>query len=368
MVINMERTSGRMMKGKETGSMKALVMRAPNEYAVEECPIPDCGENEVLIKVEAVAICGSDPVLLAGGSLKDGLPATLPFIPGHEGAGTVVACAPTVKAFKPSDRVALESHLGCGYCENCKSGRYNLCRNFGDLAAGHKQYGFTVPGCYAEYCVCKSEVLHPMPEGLTFEQAAMTDTVATAYHLLERTGIVVGGWSVIVGCGPVGMAMLMLSRAMGSRAIVVDTGYRLDLAKAMGAEQTVDFAQADAVEAVYAATCGAGADRAFDCAGNAASMRIALKSARRGGTVGLVAIPKEPMMSIDIKTIVWDEKKLIGSRGNPNCHEHVMAMMRGGFIAAERMITHRFPLERISEAMQLFVARQDGVMKVVITF
>ncbi len=121
--------------------MKALVMRGPGQFGIEEVPKPVCGDREVLVQVKAVAICGSDPVLLAGGSLSDGLPGSLPHIAGHEGAGIIVQCGKDVKGFAVGDRVAVESHLGCGYCENCQAGRYNLCRNFGDVSAGHKQHG-----------------------------------------------------------------------------------------------------------------------------------------------------------------------------------------------------------------------------------
>lgn len=347
--------------------MKALVMRAPGKFEIEQVPMPTCGEREVLVKVAAVAICGSDPVLLAGGSLADGLPGELPHIAGHEGAGTIVQCGKDVRGFAVGDRVAVESHLGCGYCENCLSGHYNLCMNFGNVAAGHKQYGFTVPGCFAEYCVYRAEVLHKIPDNLTFDHGALTDTVATAFHSIEQAGVVAGGWTVIVGCGPVGMAMLMLCRAMGSKTIVLETGARQKKAREFGADYVMDFLDEDVSERILAATGGVGADRCFDCAGNKASMALALRACRRGGTVGLVAIPKKPEMEIDIKTIVWDEKKLVGSRGNPNCHRRILEMMSAGFIEAERMITHHFPLERFQEAVELFTSRSDGVIKVIIT-
>ena len=347
--------------------MKALVMRGPGQFGIEEVPKPVCGDREVLVQVKAVAICGSDPVLLAGGSLSDGLPGSLPHIAGHEGAGIIVQCGKDVRGFAVGDRVAVESHLGCGYCENCQAGRYNLCRNFGDVSAGHKQYGFTVPGCFAEYCVYRPEVLHKIPDNLSYDHGALTDTVCTAFHAMEQTGIVPGGWTVVVGCGPVGMAMLMLAKAQGSRAIVLETGARREKAKEFGADYVIDFMEPNVVEQILEITGGVGADRCFDCAGNKASMELALHSCRRGGSVGLVAIPKGNTMEIDLKTIVWDEKKLIGSRGNPNCHDRALAMMSSGLLAAERMITHHFPLDRFQEALDLFTSRNDGVIKVIIT-
>ena len=347
--------------------MKALVMHGPGQFGVEEVPKPVCGDNEVLVQVKAVAICGSDPVLLAGGSLADGLPRSLPHIAGHEGAGLIVECGKNVHGFAVGDRVAVESHLGCGYCENCQAGRYNLCMNFGNVAAGHKQYGFTVPGCFAEYCVYRPEVLHKIPDNLTYDHGALTDTVCTSFHAIEQAGVVPGGWTVIVGCGPVGMAMLMLCRAMGSRTIVLETGARREKAKEFGADFVFDFMDSDVLEQIQKITGGKGADRCFDCAGNRSSMDLALHACRRGGTVGLVAIPKNHQMEIDIKTIVWDEKKLVGSRGNPNSHDRALAMMSAGLIEPERMVTHHFPLERFQEALDLFTSSNDGVIKVIIT-
>lgn len=346
--------------------MKALVMRGPGEYAVEEVPKPVCGDNEVLMRVKSVAICGSDPPLLAGDSLPDGLPGSLPHIPGHEGAGVIEAVGKNVCGFAVGDRVAVESHLGCGCCENCLAGRYNLCLHFGDVSAGHKQYGFTVPGCFAEYCVYRAEVLHKLPDNLSFDHGALTDTVSTAFHLTEQAGVVAGGWTLIVGCGPVGMAMLMLCRAMGSRTIVLETGTRQEKAREFGADAVIDFMDSDVLEQIMKLTGGIGADRAFDCAGNKSSMNLALHACRRGGVAGLVAIPKGGLMEIDVKTIVWDQKKLVGSRGNPNCHRRVLELMSSGFVEAQRMITHHFPLDRFREASDLFTSRQDGVVKVII--
>lgn len=347
--------------------MKALVMRGPGQFGIEEVPMPICGDDEVLVRVKSVAICGSDPVLLAGGSMKDGLPRSLPHIPGHEGAGVIEQIGKNVRGYKVGDAVAVESHLGCGYCENCQAGHYNLCMNFGKVELGHKQYGFTVPGCFAEYCVYRTEVLHKIPDNLTYDHGALTDTVATAFHLIQQAGVKPGGWTTIVGCGPVGMAMLMLCRAIGSKTIVLETGSRLKKAKEFGADYAIDFMDTDALEQVLAVTDHIGADQSFDCAGNRASMNLALHTCRRGGTVGLVAIPAKPEMEIDIKTIVWDEKKLVGSRGNPNCHKQVLEMMSAGYIEAEKMISHHFPLDQFKEALDLFTSRADGVVKVIIT-
>ena len=131
--------------------MRAVVMRGPGEFGVEMVDIPTPGYKEVLVRIKAVSICGSDPKVFNGGFMSIGWPPAFPFTPGHEWAGEVVALGEGVTDYKVGDRVAGEAHCGCGTCDNCQRGMYNLCLNYGKVAAGHRHYGFTYQGAYAEY-------------------------------------------------------------------------------------------------------------------------------------------------------------------------------------------------------------------------
>ena len=348
--------------------MRALVMRGPDDYGVEEVPVPKPGFQEVLVRMRAVALCGSDPPLLEGKSRKDGLPACLPFIPGHEGAGIVAEIGPGAEMFRPGDPVAAEAHLGCGWCQNCREGRYNLCLNFGRQETGHKQYGFTVQGCYAEYCVFHIRSVHRIPEGLSCEQGALADTLATALHGIRLAGVIPGGTAAVMGCGPVGMSASLLLKAMGSRVIICGRGDRLRKAALLGADEVIEYPSCDVGKAVKALTDGLGADRVIECAGTEQSFRNSIASVKRGGTVAVIAMPAEDLCSLDLKAVVWNELTIVGSRGNPNCHEEVLRMMAAGLIDPSPMITHRFPLEQMREAVRTFHGRLDGSMKILIQF
>ena len=346
--------------------MKALVMRAPGEYGVEDVKKPVPGFQEVLVRMHSVAICGSDPPLLAGESLKDGLPAYMPFIPGHEGAGVVETVGSGVTDFKPGDMVAAEAHLGCGHCANCRMGRYNLCLNFGIREQGHKQYGFTAQGCYAQYCVYHIRAVHHIPDGLTCEHGAMADTMATALHGIESVGIRPGGLTAVMGCGPVGMSAMLLAKAMGSRVILCGRGDRLERGKQMGVDVVLDYTAEDIGERIHSISGGIGADQVIECAGTELSFRNCIAGVKRGGRIALLSSPRKSSYGIDMKAIMWNELTLCGSRGNPNSHQKVMQMMKMGIADPLPMITHRFALEDMREAVDVFTQRRDGCIKALI--
>lgn len=348
--------------------MRALVMREPGKYGVEEIEKPFPGYQEVLVKMRCVAVCGSDPPLLAGESLKDGLPACLPFVPGHEGAGVVEALGEGVTGFKPGDLVAAEAHLGCGHCKNCREGRYNLCLNFGNRANGHKQYGFTEQGCYAEYCVFHIRSVHHIPDGLTCEHGAMADTMATALHGIRLAGIRPGGITAVMGCGPVGMSAVILAKAMGSRVILCGRGSRLKRGRQMGADEILDYTKDDIGERIRQISGQDGADQVIECAGTELSFHNCIAGVKRGGRIAVLSIPRTEACEIDMKAIVWNELTLCGSRGNPNCHDQVLQMMKMGMADPLPMITHRFALEDMEQAVDVFTGRREGCIKVLIRF
>lgn len=342
-------------------------MTAPGEYKIDLIEKPSPGPHEVLVKMTAVAVCGSDPKLLSGESRADNMPPRYPFVPGHEGAGVVEAVGDKVWTFKPGDRVAAEAHLGCGVCPNCREGRYNLCIHFGDFSKGHRQYGFTEQGCFAQYCVYHPRALHHLPDSVTDEEGALADTLATGLHSIRMVGIKPGGMTGIIGNGPVGLGVQIITQALGSRTIVVGNSARLGLSLELGAAHVFDYRDGSVVESLKKATGFLGVDQVFDCAGNSHSVNTALSICRRGGRIGLIAVPSNRQTEIFLKAIMWDELSVIGSRGNPNCHDAALSMIAEKQINPQSMITHRYPIERFSEAIQVVQNRLEHVMKVIIT-
>ena len=343
--------------------MRAVVIHAPGEFNVETVPVPKPGRGEVLVEVKSVAICGSDPGIFNGKVLQNGWPPYYPFTAGHEFAAQVVEVGEGV-GLKAGDRVAGEAHCGCGICENCKKGFYNLCLNYG--RAGHHHYGHNTPGCYAQYQVYDQKALTLLPDNVTYDQGAMVDTTGIAYNALRLTGVEPGGWTVVIGPGPMGIAAMLLASAMGSRTVVIGRGRRLALAGELGADVLVDFEAVEDPVAEVRRITGGGAHQVIEAAGNATAYYESIQMARKGGHVALISIPAQDGQQAALKSLIMNQITLHGVRANPNCSKTVLDMMSQGILPVEKMITHRFPLEQIHEAFDTFTGRKDGAVKVVI--
>ena len=344
--------------------MRAVVIHAPGEFTVETVPVTKPGRGEVLVEVKSVAICGSDPGIFNGKVLQNGWPPYYPFTAGHEFAAQVVEVGEGVGSLKAGDRVAGEAHCGCGICENCKKGFYNLCLNYG--RAGHHHYGHNTPGCYAQYQVYDQKALTLLPDNVTYDQGAMVDTTGIAYNALRLTGVEPGGWTVVIGPGPMGIAAMLLASAMGSRTVVIGRGRRLALAGELGADVLVDFEAVEDPVAEVRRITGGGAHQVIEAAGNATAYYESIQMARKGGHVALISIPAQDGQQAALKSLIMNQITLHGVRANPNCSKTVLDMMSQGILPVEKMITHRFPLEQIHEAFDTFTGRKDGAVKVVV--
>ena len=350
----------------KTGEMQALVLTAPHEFEIRSIPIPRPGANEILARVHAIAICGTDAEIVEG-TFKGRWPRAYPFTPGHEWAGEVVDAGAVAKGFGfvPGTRIAGTSHSGCGYCRMCRTGRYNLCFNYGREDLGHRQYGHYTQGAYADYVVHTIKAVFPIPAAMPFDVAALCDTASIALHSVKRPGIEPADVFVAVGSGGIGLLTAMCARALGAaRCIVVGGGKRLDRARELGFE-TVDYHDGDPVTRVRAMTDDRGADVAVDSAGTKDSVRQAILMVRKGGRVAFTGIPKEPSQ-IEFQKIVLEELDLYGVRANRNTMEEVMPLIADGRIPAAKLITHHFALRRFGEALRTFNQRIDGALKVIV--
>ncbi len=345
--------------------MKALVLTAPNEFSVEEVANPEPGHQEVLCRVRAITICGTDAHLLRG-DYPDFWPPGYPFIPGHEWAGEVVELGEDAASlgFAVGDRVAGTSHDACGFCQKCVEGRYNLCENYGNTDV-HRQYGHNWQGAFAEYVVHGIKSVFHLPDKLSFHEGALLDPASIALHTAERGNIGSGDTVVVLGPGPVGLLASDAAMALGAgRVIVVGRGGRLAKTAELGFE-TVDYTEVDPVDTVRAMTTGLGSDVALDCAGVPDSYRWAIAMLRKGGRCASVGIPVDDV-TLSLQDLVLYEKELVGVRATAGEMRRVIPLVADGRIRVNELHTHTFTLDEFQTALDTFNERRDGALKVII--
>ncbi len=353
-------------------AMEAVVLTGPGTWAIREVPTPRSDGTDVLCCVRSVAICGTDPGIIDG-AYSGTWPPQYPFIIGHEWAGEVVSVGREARgsqrlarSLAPGTRVAGEAHCGCGICPNCLKGDYTICLNYGDNAVGHRHYGFTTQGAYAQYIRVSLKSIHRLPPNLSYDEAAMIDMAGVALHAVRRGGVCPGDTCCVVGEGPVGIMTLQMCQAAGAASvIVVGFGPRLQMAVRLGAVP-VDLEKTDEVLAeVLKLTGNRGADVVFECAGVKHSCAKSPLMARKGGKVVLVALAKEPV-PIEWTRLTLSQVDLIGVRANPNTTEAALALLAAGKVDAKLLHTHSFPLERFGDALAAFRDKKGGAMKVVV--
>jgi L-iditol 2-dehydrogenase len=347
-------------------TMQALVVLEPNRTEIQEVPTPAPGPNEVLARVRAVSICGTDAHLVRG-DYPGFWPLSFPFIPGHEWAGEIAALGPGAERYgwKIGDRVAGTSHDACGVCQKCVEGRYNLCENYG-VPGLHRQYGHNTQGSDATYVVHGVKCIFRLPDGLSFEDGALIDPASIALHVANRGGIQPGDAVAITGGGAIGLLSGDAARARGaSRVIVLErVPGRLAKARELGFE-TVDTTKGDPVSTVRQMTGGLGPDVVLECAGVPVAVQWALGMLRRGGRCAAVGIPTVGV-DIPMQRLVLDELELVGCRATAGEMRRVMPLVEQGKIRVHDIVTHRFPLTEYDRALATLNDPASGAIKIVI--
>ena len=346
-------------------TMEALVVLEPDRVEIQEVPVPVPGADEVLARVRAVSICGTDAHLIHG-DYPGFWPPAFPFIPGHEWAGEIVALGPGAERFgwAVGDRVAGTSHNACGVCQKCVEGRYNLCENYGRPGL-HRQYGHNVQGSDATYVVHGVKCIFRLPDDIPFDVGAVIDPASIALHVANRGGVQPGDTVAITGAGAIGLLAGDAAFVRGAgRVIVVGRGSRLAKAAALGFE-TVDTAAGDPVAAVRALSGGLGVDVVLECAGVPETISWAIDMLRRGGRCAVVGIPTVPV-EMGLQRLVLDELELVGSRASAGEMRRVMPLVETRRMRVREVMTHQFPLSRYAEALATFHDKGSGAIKIIV--
>src|ERR1700676_3625894 len=358
-------------------SMKAWVLGGPGELSLKQKPVPVPKKAEVLVRIDAVAICATDleniyhgpPALIEGG-----LPFNKNWTPGHEYMGTVVALGLGVDEYKIGTRVSVEIHAGCGQCKRCCEGMYTSCHNYGlnygDVDKGHRANGFTTDGGFCEYQVNNINTLVAIPDAMSDEEATLVVTAGTAmYGLTELGGLVAGESVVVTGPGPIGLLGVAVAKAMGAQPVIL-TGTRdnrLKIGLELRADHVVNIRkEPDIVQAIKRLNGGKGVDYVLECSGAPNAVNEAIRMVNRGGKVCLAAFPHEET-PVDVAHIVRNNIYLFGIRGEGKSATHrAEAFMSQKRFDATKVHTHTFPLEDLPTAIKYARERIDDAIKVVV--
>lgn len=340
--------------------MKAAVLYAPYDLRIEEIPKPEIGCGEVLVRIRAVGICGSDIHFYTTGRCS-GFIVKEPLILGHECSGEIVEIGDDVDNVKIGDKVAVEPGFPCGRCYYCRIGRYNLCPDIVFYGAP------PIHGAFREYTPAKASFVYRIGGDISFEEAALIEPLAVGMQAVKRSGMMSGSTVAVFGCGPVGLLTLQVALASGASPIIAidPIEYRVELAEKLGATYTVNPVETSVVEYVDKLTNGIGVDVVFEVSGNPKAFNDALKIVRRGGVIVQVGMFEENV-TFDPALIIDKEIDIRGVFRYANVYEQAIKLASSGRIKLKPLITHIFPLDRIKEAFDTIVEKRGNPVKVIV--
>jgi L-iditol 2-dehydrogenase len=357
-------------------TMKAWVLGDPHELSLVEKKVPVPKRAEVLVRVDAIAICATDLDVISSGPpamIQGGAPFNKNFTPGHEYMGTVAALGPGVDEFAIGDRVTVEIHAGCGQCKRCRMGMYTSCLNYGlnygDVDKGHRANGFTSDGGFAEFAVNHINTLIKISDDMSDEEATLVVTAGTSmYGLTELGGLVAGESVVVIGPGPIGLLGAAVAKALGASPVIL-TGTRdnrLQTGLELGADHVVNVTREDPVEAVRRLNGGKGVDYVVECSGAPNAINEAGRMLNRGGKICLAAFPHDPAL-VDVAHLVRNNIYIYGIRGEGRSATHrAQAFMAAKRFDATKIHTHTFMMEDLPTALRYARDRVEDAIKVVV--
>jgi L-iditol 2-dehydrogenase len=332
--------------------MLAAVLQAPGVMSIVERPIPATGPDDVLVRVSAVGICGSDVHYYTHGRIGRHV-LDRPIILGHEAAGDIAAVGTHVSEQRVGERVAIEPGIPCRACAWCASGRYNLCPQIRFLATP------PVDGAFVEFLAIPSVLAHAIPPELSLEAAALVEPTAVGVHAARTAEIRPGTRCAVIGCGPIGLLLVQVLRAHGASYVAAadPDPDRRQMAAELGADEiagtATDF-QASGHHAV------------FEASGSAAGLATSIGLARPGGRVVWIGLPRTDEVPVAVSQIIDKELVACGVFRYANAHALAIDLIARGQVRTGSLITHRFPLQRAGDALDVAASRSGGVVKVLV--
>jgi len=333
---------------------RCAFLDAQHNLVVEDREVPVPGADEVVVRIAANGICGSDVHFYREGRLGNFV-VTTPYSPGHEASGTIASAGSAVRNLPIGAPVVIEPGVPCGRCEYCRKGKYNLCEQVVFLSAP------PIDGTFRDYVKIRADSVHPIPANMPLELGALVEPTAVAVHAVRRALFRPMDTAVIVGAGPIGLLTLQVFKAAGGgRVVCIDAVQeRLDFAVRIGADETILAGTADTPLSI--------ADVVFETAGSTRATAGLYRLARAGGCVVQVGWPGDNIVPMDIAALLEKELMYVGVNRYANAFPIAISMIADNRIDVRSLITHRFPLDRIAEAFAFTVANQKSVIKTLVT-
>ena len=335
--------------------MKAAIWYGGKDIRIEEVPLPKIKDDEVLVKVKAVSICGSDLHAYLGIS-KRRVP---PLVMGHEFSGEVTKLGKKVKNFSEGERVVVEPIISCGTCQLCRQGSNNICQNL-------QLVGLHVSGAFSEYVSVPAKKCYTLPMAVSFEEASLIEPLAVAVHAVNLASLEKKESICIIGSGAIGLMTLQVAREKGVRNIVaLDTlEYRLAVARKFGATTTINVTKEDPVQKILA---DRGADAVFEAVGHQQTVQQGLGMVKKGGTVIIIGM-LEATMQLPMLDITVKEIELHGSYGyTSDDFQQALNLISKKKVKVIPLITHLLPLDNIKHGFEILSLAAENVIKVVLT-
>jgi L-iditol 2-dehydrogenase len=326
--------------------MKAAFLYKPGDIRIEDMDVPEPKDNEALLKIKAVGVCGSDVHFFEVGRIGDFI-VKEPLILGHECAGEVVEIGRNVSKVKIGDRVAVEAGVPCRKCEYCRTGRYNLCKDVTFLA--------TPPfhGAYREYMTHAEDFLFKLPDNMSYEEGAMIEPLSVGTYAAERGNVNIRNTVAIIGAGTIGLMTLQAVKARGATDVIITDlePFRLDLAKKLGATYTINAKETDAVQRVLELTNG-GADVVMEAVGAPVTIQQTIKMAKPGATIVFIGMPTVDDIPLRVVEAICKEIDIKTIFRYANAYKPAINSVSKGKVDVKSMITTRFPLDKVQEALE----------------
>ncbi|MDD4146101.1 MAG: alcohol dehydrogenase catalytic domain-containing protein [Clostridia bacterium] len=342
--------------------MIAAVLYGPNDLRIEEVETPQCGEDELLIRVKAVGLCGSDIRTIFNGHKRIAYPQIL----GHEITGEIVEVGSNVKKYQQGERIYVSPTVPCFECSPCKRGWYCQCENL-------TVPGTTMPGGFAEYMVITKDIMErgqiiPIPEKMSYEDAVMTEPLSSVYACQENADVTLGDTVVVIGTGPIGCLHVELAKLRGAiRVIAIDQlDARLQIVKQFGADDIINSKNEDPVARVKEITAGYGADKIISAnPSTEAQQQAIVMAAKRGKVVFFGGVAPGKLTEIDTNIVHYNQLMLLGHFGYDHLQNYKsFALIASGRLAAKKYVTHVLPLAEIKKGIEL--TKSGEAIKVVL--